>query len=179
MKKQEEWKVVAECDGQYYVSNLGRVKSYVYYREKIVVGGIQGKGYRKVYIRDKMGNSKQMFVHRLVALAFIANPDNKKQVNHKDGYKLNNHIDNLEWMTPQENVQHAWNTGLNENRREKNKEYAKLKFSKPVVDILTKNKYNSLKDACIDIEESYSKHSQRISNKSKSQRFFRITDGNR
>lgn len=58
-------------------------------------------------------------IHRLVAQAFIPNPENKKTVNHKDGNKLNNCIDNLEWATEKENQQHKWKNGLaNYNRDE-------------------------------------------------------------
>ena len=69
-------------------------------------------GYQKVLIYYKPGKRKQVSIHRLVACAFIPNPNNLPQVNHIDGNKKNNNIDNLEWVTSSENVKHAFDTGL-------------------------------------------------------------------
>jgi len=66
-------------------------------------------GYLHMRLSDK---NKKYFVHRLVALTYIENPDNKETVNHKDGNKLNNHVSNLEWMTNKENLKHAYNNNL-------------------------------------------------------------------
>ena len=58
---------------------------------------------------------KRQYVHRIVAQLFVDNPDNKPEVNHKDGNKLNNHASNLEWVTRTENMQHAFSNGLVDN----------------------------------------------------------------
>lgn len=77
-------------------------------RGKILKGFIHPKGYKHVFL----GYGDCSKVHRLVAEAFIPNPDNKPEVNHIDGNKLNNSVENLEWCTRLENMQHAVRTGL-------------------------------------------------------------------
>jgi hypothetical protein len=108
--QQEEWKAIAECNGEYYVSSHGRVKSYKGGRE-VILKHWMVKGYLFIQL-SKKNKAKSISIHRLVANAFIPNPFNKLTVNHKDGNKLNNCVDNLEWMTHSENIKHAWDTGL-------------------------------------------------------------------
>lgn len=94
----------------YEVSNHGVVRNID--TKKIIT---QRKGgtsdYLIVSIKEK-GKTKTHLLHRLIAMAFIENPLNKPQVNHIDGNKLNNSVDNLEWVTAKENMLHAFNTGL-------------------------------------------------------------------
>lgn len=105
----EEWRDVVGYEGYYQVSNLGRVKSLERIdsnnhplKERILKFGFSGKKYKYV-ILNKNGKSKTKTVHRLVAIAFLDNPDNKTQVNHLDEDKYNNNANNLEWVTPKEN----------------------------------------------------------------------------
>jgi NUMOD4 motif/HNH endonuclease len=99
----EIWKSI---DGlNYEVSNCGRVRNKETKRiRKLEV-------HDRKYLRVKL-NKKAYKVHRLVGLLFIPNPDDKPELNHKDGNKLNNSVDNLEWVTPKENTKHALKTGL-------------------------------------------------------------------
>jgi hypothetical protein len=69
-------------------------------------------GYPRVTLKLPSGKRTGAFIHRLIAMAFIPNPHGKRWVNHKDGNKGNFSIDNLEWSSPGENMQHAWDTGL-------------------------------------------------------------------
>ena len=96
-------------DFEYKISNLGRVWSIR--RNRFLKERISNCGYARVALA-KNGTYKHLSIHRLVALAFIPNPENKPEVNHKDGNKLNNHVDNLEWNTSSENQKHAFKNGL-------------------------------------------------------------------
>jgi len=175
MKTQhEQWKAIAECNGEYYISDHGRVKSYKRGRERILkpyLVGDLGNQYLAIGICTN-GKRKNHKIHKLIALYFIANPCNKLTVNHKDGNKTNNHIDNLEWATSKENIQHAWQNGLCESTRKA----VSKRHSKAVVDIFTNKKYDSLTKACIDLNESYTRHLQRHFKSSPLQRFFYIND---
>lgn len=123
---EEIWKDINGYEGYYQVSNFGNIKSL----ERIIENSGTHTGYYKIKERvlkprenkkrsgyyelslKKDGVEKRFKVHRLVACAFIDNPDNKTEVNHIDGDKSNNHVSNLEWVTGKENKEHAWKTGL-------------------------------------------------------------------
>lgn len=86
-------------------------------------------GYYEVTVKTKRVNGKKRSIykiHRLVAIVFIDNQDNKPQVNHIDGDKLNNHVSNLEWVTHAENMRHAGDTGLLPDAHGENNSNAKL-----------------------------------------------------
>ena len=121
----EVWKAVTGFEGKYEVSDLGRVKAlpkvrfdagprrnaFACYGAKILRPGVVGGGYLQVWLyRD--GEKQGALVHRLVAKAFIPNPENKPDVNHKDGVKANCRKGNLKWETKKENNDHAMKTGL-------------------------------------------------------------------
>lgn len=110
----EEWRTIEGTDGRYEVSNTGKVRSNNYLGHGKTVELKQNKDrgeYHTVYLYFE-GKRKFKQVHRLVAQAFIPNPEEKPQVNHQDGNKSNNNVSNLEWNTKKENSQHAARTGL-------------------------------------------------------------------
>jgi len=122
MAREELWRPVEGFDGQYLVSNCGRIKTI---KKVVTIGSNGGKferpekilylgkaaGYYKVEL-CKDGIQSSHYVHRLEATAFLPNPENKPCINHKDGDKLNLDIDNLEWATYSENLIHAIKLGL-------------------------------------------------------------------
>lgn len=118
----EIWNDIIGYEGLYQVSNLGRVKSLpkmVGFRpqsEKLTAIFVDKHGYYKTNLY-KNNTHKQVYVHILVAQAFIPNIDNKPQVNHKDGDKSHNVDSNLEWCTAKENIIHAYTTGLKHGKK--------------------------------------------------------------
>ena len=102
----EKWKPVVGYEGLYEVSNLGRVKSIKFNKEKILSLQKDKYGYLRSGFR-KMGKFKNYFVHRLVAEAFIPNPNNYPIVNHKDENPSNNCAENLEWCTVKYNTNYG------------------------------------------------------------------------
>lgn len=132
----EEWKDINGYEGQYQISNCGRVKSLARdyfcgyqnrarkHQPEIILYQSTNLGYKLVGLsRDNKCFTGK--VHRLVAQAFIPNPDNLPEVNHKDGDKSNNNDWNLEWSTPKDNSAHARSTGLC-NQNGENAYHAKL-----------------------------------------------------
>jgi hypothetical protein len=95
---------------KYEVSNKGKVRNTA---TNVILANSLKAGYHYVGLKDKNNKAHSKRLHILVAKAFIPNNDlNKKFVNHIDGNKLNNDVTNLEWITPEDNVKHAYDTGL-------------------------------------------------------------------
>lgn len=145
---QEIWKRV-EGFHDYEISNHGRVKSYKRNSINLLNENPDSRGYLFVRLR-KDDKYTHFFIHRLVALMFIPNLENKPQVNHKDGKKNNNHIDNLEWVTNRENQIHAHENGLKVSPMkgmfgsDHNKSKAVIQYSKSG-DLIAE--YGSIKEA--------------------------------
>jgi NUMOD4 motif. len=125
----EKWKDIKGYEGLYQVSNMGNIKSlgrYVqdrgntyYIKEKMKIFHAKANDYGRLQLY-KNGKPKNVYAHRLVAEAFLPNTQNKKTVNHKNGIKTDNRVENLEWATYSENNIHAIETGLNGSEQRRN-----------------------------------------------------------
>lgn len=128
----EIWKDIKDYEMLYQISNLGNVKSLHCNKEKIMKLTIRSKNYPYYFVGLlKNGKRKYFAVHRLVAQAFVNNPNNYNQVDHLDGNKLNNNANNLAWVTPKENTNRAWQKGLakyTDERKQKLSKIAKEKW---------------------------------------------------
>jgi hypothetical protein len=144
----EKWKLIKIHENfkdfdNYEISNYGRMKYKIQSKYKITLGSKSCDGYRQIKLKAK-NKIVSISIHRLVALLFISNPENKSYVNHIDGNRENNKITNLEWTTPSENSQHAHDTMLN-----KSKKYIyKLDDNNNIL-----NEYESLKVAYEDLKK--------------------------
>ena len=157
--EQEIWKDIEGFQG-YKISSFGRVKSYHNNKEIIRKPNIVC-GYQHVML-NKNGKKFNFYIHRLVAEVFVININNKPQVNHIDGNKLNNNYSNLEWCTQKENCQHAWKTGLCEHNRSilKTRDYSKLRqfnklWSKAIYSVKLDKEFESVRCASRYIQEHY------------------------
>ena len=145
----EVWRDVLGYEGLYQVSNLGRVKSlsrkagYVFLREKIMKPTLGKNGYFSVILSFNM-KTKRVYIHRLVAEAFVPNPNGYSYVNHKDECKTNNVSWNLEWCTHNYNL----NYGTHNKRLSESK---KDKHTKPILQLTTDGsvvkEWDSIKEA--------------------------------
>lgn len=118
--EEEIWKDVVGYEGIYQVSSIGRFRSlartFIRHNtiilglvcDKILKTGKLNSGYENLSLRKEGENRKTFIAHRLVALAFIPNPENKSDVNHKNGIRNDNRVENLEWCTVSDNHKHAY-----------------------------------------------------------------------
>jgi len=153
----KNYKSIKGYENLYEISNEGEVISLYFGKRKVLKQGLMTSGYKIVSLK-KNKKQKMFSVHRLLAGHFIPNELNLEQVNHKDGNKLNNLLENLEWCTRSQNIQHAYDTGIKTYRplHYKGKFGAEHNRSKKVRCIETGTEYGSMSQASRELGISVS-----------------------
>lgn len=155
----EKWKAIKDYEGHYDISNQGRVRSLKWDSPKILKFGTSGRELYRAVVLSKDGTIRKFRVSRLVAEAFINNPLNKPCVNHINGVKTDNRVENLEWCTRSENDKHAFRLGLRTQDGEGNS-YHKLSNN----DVLSIREHLSLGEKQTSIAKLFGVGGTTISN---------------
>ena len=146
---EEIWKPIKGAVKGHEVSSLGRVRNR---KGRLLKTPSYGHGTKDWYAHLNLninGTSKTFYVHRLVAEAFLQNKENKPDINHKNGVKSDNRVENLEWVTESENTRHSWANGFHEKLRHvlRNRKGYKSPVAKPVMCVETNVVYSSALEA--------------------------------
>ena len=171
---QEIWKDIKGYEGLYQVSNFGRIANKKY---KIKTNELYKNGYLYVDLY-KYNKRKRMLVHRLVAKAFISNPNNLPQVNHIDGNKENNNVENLEWCTCSYNLKEAYRLELRKpSRAMLGKKGIKCPNSKKINQYDLNGNFIKLWHSTMDIERELKIKHDSISNCCKHKKSYKTAGG--
>lgn len=154
------WKSINSYEQSYEINDEGKIRSitrltltikgtYKLVKGRILIPKLHNNGYLFITL-SKNGQTKNYYIHRLVAEAFIPNPEFKPIVNHINGIKSDNTLENLEWVTISENVNHAYAIGLSTNIGSTHKN------AKTITDSCSGKQYHSIKEASEQLSINYS-----------------------